>query len=87
METLRLVRIFLDHSSFANATLTDLVRLARLAQTVDLSRSRNETVPSTTGNVAGASVVFALPEAQDLFADFRDNAVLDTWGITFGGGG
>jgi hypothetical protein len=28
-----------------------------------------------------------LPEAGDLFADFRDNAVLDTWGITFGGGG
>jgi polyisoprenyl-teichoic acid--peptidoglycan teichoic acid transferase len=87
METLRLVRIFLDNSAYLNGSVTDLVRLARLAQTVDLSRSRSETLPSTTANIAGASVVLALPEAQDLFADFRDNAVLDTWGITFGGGG
>jgi LCP family protein required for cell wall assembly len=85
-ETLRLVRIFLDHSSFANASVTDLVRLARLAETVDLSKSRSETVPSTTGTVGDASVVFALPESEALFADFRDNAVLDTYGTLLGGG-
>jgi LCP family protein required for cell wall assembly len=84
-ETLRLVRIFLDHSSFINASVNDLVRLARLAQSVDLSKSRSETVPSTTGAVGDASVVFALPQAQDLFADFRDNAVLDTYGTLAGG--
>jgi LCP family protein required for cell wall assembly len=85
-ETLRLVRIFLDHSSFANASVADLVRLARLAQTVDLSKSRSEVIPATTGAVGDASVVFPLPEAQDLFADFRDNAILDTWGILAAGG-
>jgi hypothetical protein len=64
--------------------VTDLVRLARLAETIDLSKSRNETIPATTGNVGGASVVFALPEAEALFADFRDNAVLDTYGTLLG---
>jgi LCP family protein required for cell wall assembly len=85
-DTLRLVRIFLDNSSFLNASVADLVRLARLAQTVDLSKSRSEVVPSTTGAVGDASVVFALPQAQDLFADFRDNAILDTWGTLAGAG-
>jgi LCP family protein required for cell wall assembly len=84
-ETLRLVRIFLDNGSFVNASVADLVHLARLAQSVDLSRSRSEVVPSTTGAVGDASVVFALPESDALFADFRDNGVLDTWGTLAGG--
>jgi LCP family protein required for cell wall assembly len=86
-ETLRLVRIFMEHSQLHNTTAVDLVHLARMVQGLDLDRSRSEVIPATTGSAGGASVVFVLDEAEGLFADFRDNAVLDTWGITFGGGG
>jgi anionic cell wall polymer biosynthesis LytR-Cps2A-Psr (LCP) family protein len=78
-ETLRLVGVFMKHGELHNAGAGDLVHLSRLALGLRSAAIRNEVVPSETGRLGTGSVVYSLPEAQDLFADLRDNAILDTY--------
>ena len=56
--------------------LTDLYNLGRLGLSIDPARVRNVGMPASIGVAGGASVVFAAPAAGPLFADFRDDAVL-----------
>lgn len=56
--------------------LGDLYRLGRVALTVDPKDVRNITMPGSAGSAANQSVVFVGGSAPALFADFRDDAIL-----------
>jgi len=58
---------------------TDLYRLGRAALRIDPGQVRNYTMPSRIGAVGRASVVFPRqPDAADVFADFVDDAILQS---------
>lgn len=74
--TLKWMSVLLRHSRFEGIGLGDLYRLGRLALAIDPANVRNVTMPGTTGSTANQSVVFAGASAPALFADFRDDAIL-----------
>lgn len=75
--TIKHLGVLLRHARLDGVGLTDAFRLGRIALSLDPSSVRNVTMPSTVGTAGSASVVFPAPAADALFADFRDNAVLD----------
>jgi LCP family protein required for cell wall assembly len=75
-KTLKLLAVLGRHTRFTGAGITDLYNLGRLGLSIDPARVRNVAVPSTVGMAGSASVVFTAPGAGPLFADFRDDAVL-----------
>lgn len=64
------------HSRLTNVGLVDLYNLGRLGIAIDPARVRNVTMPGNLGFAGSAAVVYAAPAAGPLFADFRDDAVL-----------
>ncbi|MGH9277833.1 MAG: LCP family protein [Acidimicrobiales bacterium] len=74
----RWLSILVRHGTYDGVSATDLYRLGRLALSVDPAHVRTVTMPGIIGSTARQSVVFAAPEADGLFADFRDDAVLQS---------
>jgi hypothetical protein len=56
----------------------DLVRLGRLALSIDPGNVRNVVMPGQGATIAGISYVVTSPEAPGLFADFADDATLQS---------
>ncbi len=75
---LHAVAVFARHGRFEGLSLAELYRLGRLAVSLDPANLRNVVMPGSTGNAGGASVVFVGAGAAGLFADFRDDAVLQS---------
>lgn len=77
--TVKWLSVLLSNSTFDGASVPDLYRLGRLALSIDPANVRNVTMPGTVGTAStGQSVVFVAPGANSLFADFRDDAVLQS---------
>jgi anionic cell wall polymer biosynthesis LytR-Cps2A-Psr (LCP) family protein len=74
--TLKWMAVLARHTRLDGIGLGDLYRLGRLALTIDPDTVRNVTMPGTTGTAANQSVVFVGAGAPALFADFRDDAIL-----------
>jgi LCP family protein required for cell wall assembly len=74
--TLKWMAVLARHTRFDGIGLGDLYRLGRLALSIDPANVRNVTMPGNAGSAANQSVVFVGPEAPGLFADFRDDAIL-----------
>jgi LCP family protein required for cell wall assembly len=74
--TLKWMSVLARHTRFDGIGLGDLYRLGRLALSLDPANVRNVTMPGTTGTAANQSVVFVGSGAPALFADFRDDAIL-----------
>lgn len=74
--TLRYLAVLARHVRINNVGLPELYRLGRLAITVDPAKMRSVTMPSRIGQAGARSVVFVGPQAPALFADMRDDAVL-----------
>ena len=74
--TLKWMSVLLRHSRFEGIGVGDLYRLGRLALSIEPASVRNVTMPGTTGSAANQSVVFVGASAPALFADFRDDAIL-----------
>ncbi len=74
--TLKWMAVLARHTRFDGIGLGDLYRLGRLALTIDPANVRNVTMPGSAGRAANQSVVFAGDGAPGLFADFRDDAIL-----------
>jgi anionic cell wall polymer biosynthesis LytR-Cps2A-Psr (LCP) family protein len=74
--TLKWMSVLLRNCRFEGIGLGDLYRLGRLALSIDPANVRNVTMPGTTGSAANQSVVFVGASAPALFADFRDDAIL-----------
>ena len=75
---LRAVGIFARHGRFDGLSLAELYRLGRLAVSLDPANVRNVVMPGYSGNAANQSVVFVGGGADELFADFRDDGVLQS---------
>lgn len=74
-ETMRLLSILALHVRMENVGLTELFRLGRLAMHLDPAAVKNITVP--TGGGSGTNLAVA-PQAQPIFADFADDAVVQS---------
>jgi anionic cell wall polymer biosynthesis LytR-Cps2A-Psr (LCP) family protein len=74
--TIRHLAVLARHARLDGVRLTEAFRLGRLALSLDPASVRNVTMPSSLGTAGAASVVFPAPGADALFADFRDDAVL-----------
>ena len=74
--TLRWMAVLTKYARFDGIGLGDLYRLGRLALSIDPKDVRNVTMPGTTGRAANQDVVFVGAGAPALFADFRDDAIL-----------
>jgi LCP family protein required for cell wall assembly len=74
--TLKWMAVLARHVRFDGIGFGDLFRLGRLALSLDPDEVRNVTMPGTTGSAANQSVVFVGASAPALFADFRDDAIL-----------
>jgi LCP family protein required for cell wall assembly len=74
--TLKWMAVLARHTRFDGIGLGDLYRLGRLALSIDPADVRNVTMPGTTGSAGNQSVVFVGSGASALFADFRDDAIL-----------
>jgi LCP family protein required for cell wall assembly len=75
--TLKLATIVARHiKGSENVSLTDLYRLGRLALSIDPANIKSITIPVGTG--AGSNLVVG--DASGLFADFRDDAIVQTAG-------
>jgi len=76
--TLRYLAVLARHTRFTNVALPDLYRLGRLGLSIDPAKMRNVTMPASLGQAGAKSVVFVGPGAASLFADMRDDAVLQS---------
>ena len=74
--TMRLLGLMARHTHYEGVGLHELYQLTNLGLGIDPANVRNVTMPARVGMAGPASVVFAAPGAQELFADFRDDAVL-----------
>ena len=74
--TLKWMSVLARHARLDGTGLGDLYRLGRVALSIDPANVRNVTMPGTTGSAANQSVVFVGASAPALFADFRDDAIL-----------
>ncbi|MGH9283565.1 MAG: LCP family protein, partial [Acidimicrobiales bacterium] len=66
------------HALITGVTPLDLYRLGRLALTIDPAKVRSVTMPSRLGRAGARSVVLVAPQAPALFADLRDDALLQS---------
>ena len=76
LETIRMLGILARHTRYEGVSLRELHGLMQLGLTIDPANVRNMTMPSAIGKVGAADVVFPGAGAQEVFADFRDDAVL-----------
>lgn len=76
--TLRLIGIMARRTRLQGGSWTDAYRMARLALSIDPASIRNVTVPARLGFAGPEAVVFLGPGAGELFADFRDDATLQS---------
>lgn len=73
---LKWMAVLTRHVRLDGIGLGDLYRLGRLVLTIDPKDVRNVTMSGSTGAVGDQSVVFVGGSAPALFADFRDDAIL-----------
>jgi LCP family protein required for cell wall assembly len=74
----RSLNVLLRRARTDGVSPTDLYRLGRLALSINPANVRNVVIPARLGQVGAASVVFVGPGADSLFADFRDDAILQS---------
>jgi LCP family protein required for cell wall assembly len=73
---MRLLGMMARHTHYDGVGLRDLYGLVQLGLSIDPANVRNVTMPSAIGKVGKADVVFAAAGSEELFADFRDDALL-----------
>lgn len=66
------------HIGITGVTPLELYRLGRLALTIDPANVRSVVMPGVVGAARGLSVVLVAGGASSLFADMRDDAVLQS---------
>lgn len=77
-DTIGYLDILLRHVRTENAGPVDLYHLGRAALALDPAAVRNFTVPVREGMAGPAAVVFLEPGAAGIFADFADDAILQS---------
>jgi LCP family protein required for cell wall assembly len=77
-DTVRYLSILSRYTVLDGISTADLYRLARLALSIDPNNLKTVVVPSHAATIAGTSYVIPDDVAGGLFADFADDAVLQT---------
>lgn len=77
-DTMHLLGLIARNTQVDGASYRDLFSLVSLGLSIDPANVRNVTMPSRIGKVGPADVVFVGPGAAELFADFRDDAILQS---------
>lgn len=75
---LRSLAVLGRHTRLHGVGLGELYRLGRLGLSIDPARVRNVVMPASIGKAGAADVVFPTRAAGPLFADLRDDAVLQS---------
>jgi len=77
-DTVRYLGILARHTTLEGMSTVDLYRLARVAMSIDPANVKSVLVPSTGALIGGTSYVIPTADAPDLFADFADDAILES---------
>lgn len=77
-DTLRYLSVLLRHVRVDGLGVREMYHLGRTALAIDPARVRNYTMPAVPGWYGAASVLYAGAAAPGLFADFRDDALLQS---------
>ncbi len=77
-DEIRYLGTMMRHISADGVGVQDMYRLGRLALAIDPANVRSYTMPAGTGTIGGTSYVLPGGEAQALFADFADDAILQS---------
>ena len=77
-ETVRMAGILARHTRFEGTSLRELYSLMHLGLSIDPANVRNLTMPAAIGKVGAADVVFPGAGAPEVFADFRDDAIVQS---------
>ena len=77
-DTIRLLGLMARNTQFEGVGFRDLYSLTAFGLSIDPARVRTVTMPSAIGKVGRADVVFAAGGSDSLFADFRDDAILQS---------
>ena len=78
VQRVRMLGMIARHTRYEGVGLRDLYSLLHLGLSLDPVNVRNVTMPSVIGKVGPADVVFAAGSAEGLFADLRDDAILQS---------
>ncbi|MCA1843445.1 MAG: LCP family protein [Actinobacteria bacterium] len=78
VEAAKDLAVLVRHTDLHGVGLADLYHLGRVGLSIDPAKVRNMTMPSSLGNAGAASVVFPSGAAGGVFADFRDDAVMQS---------
>jgi LCP family protein required for cell wall assembly len=70
--------VLLRHVRLDGLATNEVVRLGRLALSIDPGNVRAVTVPADGATIGGASVLLLNGAAQGLFADLRDDGILES---------
>ena len=71
----KLLALLGQHAQLDGIGIKDLYHLARLAFSLDPNQIKNLNVPYSGG---GSGCLTPAPEAASLFADFRDDAIIES---------
>jgi LCP family protein required for cell wall assembly len=78
VDTMKYLSVMMRYTRTDGISTADLVRLGRLALSLDPSNVRNVVMPGTGSTIGGVSYVVTTNDAPGLFADFADDAFLQT---------
>jgi polyisoprenyl-teichoic acid--peptidoglycan teichoic acid transferase len=77
-DTVRYLGILARHTTLDGMSTAELYRLARVAMSIDPANVKSVLVPSTGALIGGTSYVIPTADAPGLFADFADDAILES---------
>ena len=77
VDTMKYLGIMMRYTRTEGISTADLLRLGRLALSIDPANVRN-VVPGTGATIKGISYVVTSADAPGVFADFADDAVLQS---------
>jgi LCP family protein required for cell wall assembly len=78
VNTMKYLGIMMRYTQTDGISTADLLRLGRLALSIDPANVRNVVMPGQGATIGGVSYVVTSAEAPGMFADFADDAVLQS---------
>jgi LCP family protein required for cell wall assembly len=77
-DTVKYLGVLARHTTLDGISTPDLYRLGRLALSIDPANVKSVLVPSTGAVIGGTDYVVPTADASGLFADFADDATLES---------
>ena len=78
VDTMKYLGVMMRYTRTEGISTADLLRLGRLALSLDPASVRNVVMPGAGATIGGTSYVVTTADAPGLFADFADDAILQS---------